>query len=106
MGTDLLKTVITTSGAMKCAVFYTLALACCLGLAFADWDALGYGSGYAGGYGGGYTYVPVSPYGGKSGGIGNDGLLALIGGLFLLMTIFGRNQNSDNIILLNTTLEG
>lgn len=67
---------------MKTAVCYTIALACCIGLALADWDALGYGS--YGGYGGmgaslgGYgkaSYVPVYPSAAK-GGIGNGGIIA------------------------------
>jgi hypothetical protein len=71
---------------MKTAVCYTIALACCIGLALADWDALGYGGGY-GGYGGmgaslggygGYgkaSYVPVYPNTNR-GGIGNGGIIA------------------------------
>lgn len=67
---------------MKCAVFYIAALACCIGLALADWDSLGYGSSLGYGYGGGYggakaTYVPYYPGGGATGrGVGNGGFLA------------------------------
>ncbi|XP_053380093.1 glucose dehydrogenase [FAD, quinone]-like [Mercenaria mercenaria] len=96
-------------------LYYTIALACCVGLALADWDALGYGSSYGyGGIGAGYhgygqaSYVPVPYYpgGGAKGGIGNGGIIAMIGMLFLLLTLFGSNSNQDNIILLNSTLEG
>lgn len=56
---------------MKCAVFFTVALAAVVGLALADY---GYGYGDA-------TYVPVlaggygGGYGAGQGGLGNGGLL-------------------------------
>lgn len=79
---------------MKCAAFYTVALACCLGLVLADFNdiygsvmGLGYGAGYGSHVGyGGYgqaTYVPVPAYGGAQRGAGN--------GSFLGCELFLRN---------------
>ncbi|XP_045208457.2 sulfur globule protein CV1-like [Mercenaria mercenaria] len=73
--------------------------------------ASGYGSGYGKslGYGKGYgvaqaSYIPV-PAMPKTGGSGNS-FLSIFALLFLLPLLFNRSSSQDQIILLNSTLEG
>ncbi|XP_052788321.1 uncharacterized protein LOC128223105 [Mya arenaria] len=82
---------------MNTVTFVALALVAVVGLATAQFD----------GYYGYPSYPGVGPVRTGGSGLGNGGFLALIGMLVLFMALFGNNSGtSDQIILVNSTLEG